>query len=126
MSKKSYIILLIVLIAVTVLIFWGFTGCNGNAGNSNFDGESYLTRNNQNYQNVTYVTGLNNGNENISFYLVLRDEKVRIYIQEDGSFYDYADINIEILPKEILEQLRLGMYIDGEPALYEFLQTYSS
>jgi hypothetical protein len=33
---------------------------------------------------------------------------------------------MEVLPPETVEQLKLGMYIDGEDNLYDFLQTYSS
>ncbi len=67
------------------------------------------------------------GNNNVkSFYLKYNGEKVVIYTEPDRKFYDNADINMEVLPPEIREQLKLGMYMDGEDNLYDFLQTYSS
>ena len=67
------------------------------------------------------------GNNNVkSFYLKYDGEKVVIYTEPDRKFYDNADINMEVLPPEIREQLKLGMYMDGEDNLYDFLQTYSS
>ena len=35
-------------------------------------------------------------------------------------------INMNSIPAEIREQLKLGLYIDGEENLYNFLQAYSS
>ena len=61
-----------------------------------------------------------------SYYLSYDGQRVVIYSEPDRSFYDYADINMEVLPPDIREQLKLGMYIDGEDNLYDFLQTYSS
>ena len=52
--------------------------------------------------------------------------KVFIYKESDRTFYDYADINMNSIPAEIREQLKLGLYIDGEENLYNFLQAYSS
>ena len=63
------------------------------------------------------------GNNNVkSFYLKYDGEKVVIYTEPDKLFYDNADINMEVLPPEIKEQLKLGMYMDGEDNLYDFLQ----
>jgi hypothetical protein len=61
-----------------------------------------------------------------SYYLSYDGTRVIIYSEPDRYFYDYADINMEVLPPDIREQLKLGMYIDGEDNLYDFLQTYSS
>lgn len=61
-----------------------------------------------------------------SYYLSYDGQRVVIYSEPDRNFYDYADINMEVLPPDIREQLKLGMYIDGEDNLYDFLQTYSS
>ncbi len=68
-----------------------------------------------------------NDTQNIkSYYLSYDGSRVVIYSEPDRNFYDYADINMEVLPPDIREQLKLGMYIDGEDNLYDFLQTYSS
>ena len=61
-----------------------------------------------------------------TYYLILQENKVSIYRDEGHIFYDYADVNLDTMPIEILEQLKLGLYIAGEDELYDFLQTYSS
>ncbi len=61
-----------------------------------------------------------------TYYLMLQNGQVRIYREDGRTFYDYADVDLEIMPVEIVEQLKLGLYITGEDELYDFLQTYSS
>ena len=61
-----------------------------------------------------------------SFYLIYEEDRVVIYREPEREFYDYADINMDGLPVEIKEQLKLGLYIDGLDNLYDFLQAYSS
>lgn len=61
-----------------------------------------------------------------SFYLVYSDNRLCIYRGDDKIFYDYADVQMNLMPTEICEQLKYGLYIEGEQELYEFLQTYSS
>lgn len=60
------------------------------------------------------------------YYLILKENKVSIYRADGEIFYDFADVRLETMPVEILEQLKLGLYIKGEDELYDFLQTYSS
>ena len=79
-------------------------------------------KNNINTENYTQATD----SKYESFYLVYEDGKVVIYKESDRTFYDYADINMNSIPAEIREQLKLGLYIDGEENLYNFLQAYSS
>ncbi len=64
--------------------------------------------------------------DKMSYYLRFENDKVVIYREPSKEFYDYADIKLDILPPEIKEQIKLGMYIEGEERLYDFLQTYSS
>lgn len=64
--------------------------------------------------------------DKISYYLRFENDKIVIYREPNREFYDYADIKLDILPPEIKEQIKLGMYIEGEERLYDFLQTYSS
>ncbi len=64
--------------------------------------------------------------DKMSYYLRFENDKVVIYREPNKEFYDYADIKLDILPPEIKEQIKLGMYIEGEERLYDFLQTYSS
>ena len=80
----------------------------------------------ENYTQATDSTYPADEDINESFYLVYEDGKVVIYKESDRTFYDYADINMNSIPAEIREQLKLGLYIDGEENLYNFLQAYSS
>lgn len=61
-----------------------------------------------------------------TFYLIYSEGHLCIYRGDDKIFYDYADVAVNLMPVEIREQLKYGLYITGEQELYEFLQTYSS
>ena len=61
-----------------------------------------------------------------TFYLIYSEGRLCIYRGDDKIFYDYADVAVNLMPVEIREQLKYGLYITGEQELYEFLQTYSS
>lgn len=61
-----------------------------------------------------------------TFYLIYSEDRLCIYRGDDKFFYDYADVAVNLMPVEIREQLKYGLYITGEQELYEFLQTYSS
>ena len=61
-----------------------------------------------------------------TFYLMYSEDRLCIYRGDDKIFYDYADVAVNLMPVEIREQLKYGLYITGEQELYEFLQTYSS
>ena len=61
-----------------------------------------------------------------TFYLIYSEGRLCIYLGDDKIFYDYADVAVNLMPVEIREQLKYGLYITGEQELYEFLQTYSS
>ena len=61
-----------------------------------------------------------------TFYLIYSEDRLCIYRGDDKILYDYADVAVNLMPVEIREQLKYGLYITGEQELYEFLQTYSS
>ena len=61
-----------------------------------------------------------------TFYLIYSEDRLCIYRGDVKIFYDYADVAVNLMPVEIREQLKYGLYITGEQELYEFLQTYSS
>ena len=61
-----------------------------------------------------------------TFYLIYSEDRLCIYRGDGKIFYDYADVAVNLMPVEIREQLKYGLYITGEQELYEFLQTYSS
>ena len=56
--------------------------------------------------------------DKMSYYLRFENDKVVIYREPNKEFYDYADIKLDILPPEIKEQIKLGMYIEGEELEY--------
>ncbi len=58
------------------------------------------------------------------FYLRLNNGMITIY-NDNGEFYDYAQVNVEYLPEDVLSELKMGMEIVGEDSLYEFLQGYA-
>jgi flagellar basal body-associated protein FliL len=118
-----WIILMGVLLAliVAVAIIWIV-----NVGN---DDSTIIDENKPSYdmlQNIDDTTQATTSDYVKSYYLSYDGARVIIYSEPERNFYDYADINMEVLPPDIREQLKLGMYIDGEDNLYDFLQTYSS
>ena len=56
-----------------------------------------------------------------TFYLIYSEDRLCIYRGDDKIFYDYADVAVNLMPVEIREQLKYGLYITGEQELYEFL-----
>jgi hypothetical protein len=77
-------------------------------------------------ENVTVNAGAVSQTEPIMYFLIYGDGILNIYIGEDMYFYDYAQINWEMLSQDMQTQLLRGMYVEGEQDLYDFLQTYSS
>jgi len=106
------------------------TSANENNRNVNNNVSSNnINSNNVNSSNINsnMVNSDNNNNyRDMSYYLHYENDKIVIYREPDRQFYDYADIEMDVLPPEIKEQIKLGMHIDGEERLYDFLQTYSS
>jgi len=45
---------------------------------------------------------------------------------DEKTVYDYTQISVHLLPKELQEEVREGYYLEDETALYNFLETYSS
>ena len=71
-----------------------------------------------------YKTKHNKNNINPENYTQATDSTYPADEDINESFY--LDINMNSIPAEIREQLKLGLYIDGEENLYNFLQAYSS
>lgn len=53
-----------------------------------------------------------------TFYLIYSEGRLCIYRGDDKIFYDYADVAVNLMPVEIREQLKYGLYITGEQELY--------
>ena len=76
-------------------------------------------------QNGDNVTDVNSAKNAQVFYLKLNNNIITIY-KNNGEFYDYAQVDIDNLPQDVLGDLKMGMEIVGEDSLYEFLQGYAS
>lgn len=63
---------------------------------------------------------------NSKYFVKAIDETLVIYENDKETVYDYANIDVENMPEDLVKQLNLGMYIDTTEDLYEFLQNYSS
>lgn len=115
-----------------ILLSMYIRGCSSSEDLQNDAGtdETYIVE--SDYQTDTEsdysVIGINES-ESVAdedlFYLKLDGSVITIY-KGDGEFYDYAQVDLESLPKDILGELKMGMEIIGEDGLYEFLQGYAS
>ncbi len=50
---------------------------------------------------------------------------VAVY-REDGVVYEYTDIELEMLPTEVADEVRRGITLENKKELYGFLENYSS
>ncbi|MDO4555187.1 MAG: hypothetical protein Q4B70_08605 [Lachnospiraceae bacterium] len=60
-----------------------------------------------------------------AYYMKMDGSLIVIY-RSDNSIYEYTDLNQEVLPASLLEELKSGKYFENEAELYEFLETYTS
>ena len=60
-----------------------------------------------------------------AFYMRTNGQQVIIY-NSDNSIYECSDLELFVLPKELIEELTEGKYFDSQEELYEFLETYTS
>lgn len=60
-----------------------------------------------------------------AYYMKLSGSQIVIY-RADHSVFEYTDLNREVLPKKLLQELKEGKYFQNEAELYEFLETYTS
>ncbi|MDO5402911.1 MAG: BofC C-terminal domain-containing protein [Eubacteriales bacterium] len=62
------------------------------------------------------------------YYIIEEDGRICIYEIREGEnvFYDYGAVEKNLMTEEMQFKLKNGIYINSEPELYEFLQTYSS
>ncbi|MCI8373499.1 MAG: hypothetical protein HFI75_14135 [Lachnospiraceae bacterium] len=60
------------------------------------------------------------------FYLTEENGCVTVYYIDHKTIYEYTNIIVETLPQDIQDQIKHGLYISDEDALYDFLETYTS
>ncbi len=61
-----------------------------------------------------------------SFYLVVENDYVVVYLDDRQTVYMYTDILLTDLPDSIQQDIIHWMYIPDEESLYDFLENYSS
>ena len=61
-----------------------------------------------------------------SFYLVVEDNYVVVYLEDLTTVYMYTDILLSQLPEEIQQEIIQRMYVPDEETLYSFLEDYTS
>ena len=60
-------------------------------------------------------------------YMIYQDgERLTVYESDSTTIYMQTDIMVEQLPEDVREQLDLGIGIQTEEELYDFLESYSS
>lgn len=60
------------------------------------------------------------------FYIIEENGCATVYYIDLKTVYEYTNIIVETLPEDIQDQVRHGLYISDEDALYDFLETYTS
>lgn len=77
------------------------------------------------------VTSQQNKTYTDNYLLQLQDGQAVIYrgvlknSDIEYEFYDYAQIDIELLPESIKKECTDGLGLNGEQQLYDFIQAYS-
>jgi len=61
-----------------------------------------------------------------SFYLLVEDNYVVVYLDDMQTIYMYTDIHLSKLPDEIQQNIINMLYMPDEESLYNFLEAYSS
>ena len=60
-------------------------------------------------------------------YMIYQDgERLTVYESDSTTIYMQTDIMVDQLPEDVREQLDLGIGIQTEEELYDFLESYSS
>lgn len=60
------------------------------------------------------------------FYLAVEDHEVVVYLEDRATLYMNTGIMLDDLPEDMQLKIMQMLYIEGEEALYGFLETYSS
>lgn len=61
-----------------------------------------------------------------SFYLMAEDHALVVYCEDKKTVFMKTNIRLEQLPEEQRQKVICGMHVQGEQALYDFLEAYSS
>ncbi len=61
-----------------------------------------------------------------SFYLMVEDNLVVVYLEDKTTVYMDTDISLKDLPEDLQQEIIQVMYLPDEESLYNFLENYSS
>ena len=61
-----------------------------------------------------------------SFYLMVEDNFVVVYLEDKTTVYMDTDILLKDLPEDLQQEIIQVMYVPDEESLYDFLENYSS
>lgn len=59
-------------------------------------------------------------------YFLCAEKGYVVIFRGDGSFYDYTDIRLSSLPRELQIEVLNAKRLNSQTELYEFLETYST
>ncbi len=62
----------------------------------------------------------------LSFYVRVEDNNLVVYCDDGKTVYMYTNISADTLPEEVQTKVSVGMFVEDEESLYNFLETYSS
>lgn len=61
-----------------------------------------------------------------SFYIVVYDDRINVLLEDKKTVYLETGIMAKDLPESLQQEIVQGMFISGEEALYDFLESYTS
>lgn len=61
-----------------------------------------------------------------SFYIRVEDNNLVVYCDDEETVYMYTNIAADSLPGYVQTKVSIGMFVEDEESLYNFLETYSS
>lgn len=65
-------------------------------------------------------------NTGLDYLLQKVGDKIIVYQNGENRILFESDLNLELLPNDLIEQLEAGLYLQDDEALYNFLESYSS
>ncbi len=75
-------------------------------------------------ENLTPAEG--DAQKNSGYYLKDLNGYLAVYLQDGQTLYEYTNISVQELPKELQEEITSGKRIETTEELYGFLENYSS
>ena len=60
------------------------------------------------------------------YFIILQDGYVTVLATDKVTIYMTTGIDADVLPEEVKEELKNGIYISDEGTLYDFLESYTS